>query len=273
MTTLKNKTIFITGGSRGIGEAIALRAARDGANIVIAAKTATPHQQLPGTIFSVADAIVKAGGQALPIATDIRDPEQIQNAIEQTISKFSGIDILINNAGAINLTPTLKTSVKRFDLMFDVNVRATFLCSQACIPYLKQAQNPHILNLSPPPSLDPKWFKNHVAYTLSKYGMSLCVLGLSEEFRKDGIAVNSLWPRTAIDTAALAMISGLVKRESCRKPAIVADAAHYILTRDSRQCTGNFFIDEAVLKDAGITDMDAYAVTPGEKLQTDLFLD
>ena len=270
---LAGKRIFITGGSRGIGLAIALRAARDGASVAIAAKTAEPHSSLPGTIFTAATEIEAAGGTALPIQCDIRDEAQIAAAIAQTAQAFGGIDILINNASAINLTKTEATPAKRFDLMFDVNVRGTFLTSQAAIPYLRESaaagRNPHILTLSPPLSMKPKWFKNHVAYTMAKYGMSMCVLGMSEEFRRDGIAVNALWPRTAIDTAALAMIPG-IDTSTCRTPEILSDSAHIILTRDSKECTGNFFVDDEVLASEGITDLDKYAVVPGT---TDFLLD
>jgi len=271
--TLFGKTLFITGGSRGIGKAIALRAAADGANVAIAAKTAEPHPKLPGTIHSAAAEIEAAGGRALPLQVDIRDEGQIQAAVERTVAAFGGIDILINNASAISLTGTLETPLKRFDLMMGVNTRGTFACSQACIPHLKKAANPHILNLSPPLNMDPRWFKHHVAYTMAKYGMSLCVLGMAEEFKADGIAVNALWPRTVILTAALAMLGGLTPPENCRKPEIMADAAHVILTRDSRGHTGNFYIDDEVLRQAGITDFEKYAVAPGKPLLPDLFLD
>ena len=270
--TLLGKTLFITGGSRGIGKAIALRAAFDGANVAIAAKTAEPHPKLPGTIHSAAAEIEAAGGRALPLQVDIRDENQIQAAVERTVATFGGIDILINNASAISLTGTLETPLKRFDLMMGVNTRGTFACSQACIPHLRKAANPHILNLSPPLNLDPRWFEHHVAYTMAKYGMSLCVLGMAEEFKADGIAVNALWPRTVILTAALAMLGGLTP-ENCRKPEIVADAAHVILTRDSRGHTGNFYIDDEVLREAGVTDFEQYAVAPGKPLLPDLFLD
>jgi citronellol/citronellal dehydrogenase len=272
---LSGKRIFITGGSRGIGLAIALRAARDGASVAIAAKTAEVNPKLPGTIYTAADEIRAAGGNALPIQCDIRDEGQIVQALEMATGEFGGIDILINNASAINLTRTEQTPAKRFDLMFDVNVRGTFLTSQASIPHLRksaeQGRNPHILNLSPPLSLKPKWFKNNLAYTMAKYGMSMCVLGMSEEFRRDGIAVNALWPRTAIDTAALAMIPG-VDLNTCRKPEILADAAYAILNRTD--CTGNFFIDDEVLASEGVTDLDKYSVVPGTKdFLTDFFLD
>lgn len=271
--SLKGKRIFITGGSRGIGLAIALRAARDGASIAIAAKTAEVNPKLPGTIFTAAEEIRAAGGVALPIQCDLRDEIQITEAVEKAVGEFGGIDILINNASAINLTRTEETPAKRFDLMFDVNVRGTFLTSQAAIPHLRQSaklgRNPHILMLSPPLSMKAKWFKNHVAYTMAKYGMSMCVLGMSEEFRPDGIGVNALWPRTAINTAALAMIPG-VDTAACRKPEILADSAYAILNRSSVQCTGNFFIDDEVLASEGITDLDQYSVAPGT---TDFLLD
>ncbi|MFL6235964.1 MAG: SDR family oxidoreductase [Thermoanaerobaculia bacterium] len=272
MADLKGKTLFITGASRGIGKAIALRAAADGANVAIAAKTAEPHPKLPGTIYSAAEEIEAAGGRALPLQVDIRDEDQVLAAVARTAETFGGIDILINNASAISLTPTLETPMKRFDLMWGVNARGTYLCSQACIPHLKKASNPHILTLSPPLNLDPRWFEHHVAYTIAKYGMSLCVLGMAEEFKKDGIAVNALWPRTVILTAALAMLGGLTPPEKCRKPEIVADAAHAILTRDSREQTGRFYIDEDVLREEGVTDFERYAVAPGKPLHPDLFL-
>jgi citronellol/citronellal dehydrogenase len=271
--SLKDKTIFISGGSRGIGLAIAVRAARDGANVAIAAKTTEPHPRLPGTIYSAAQEIESAGGRALPIAVDIRDENAVARAVQQTVEKFGSIDILINNASAISLTGTLETPMKRFDLMFGVDVRGTYVCSQACIPHLKQARNPHILTLSPPLNLNPRWFRNHVAYTMAKYGMSMCVLGMAEEFRGDGIAVNALWPRTVINTAAIALLPG-VDPKQCRTPEILADAACVILNRDSRAHTGNFYIDEEVLREAGITDLSKYAVAPGTtKFLPDLFLD
>jgi citronellol/citronellal dehydrogenase len=271
--SLAGKRIFITGGSRGIGLAIALRAAADGASIAIAAKTADANPKLPGTIFSAAKEIEAAGGTSLPIQCDIRDEAAIEAAVAKAAAQFGGLDILINNASAINLTPTEKTPAKRFDLMFDVNVRGTFLTSQAVIPYLRESakadRNPHILTLSPPLSMSPKWFKNHVAYTMSKYGMSMCVLGMSEEFKREGIAVNALWPRTAIDTAALQMIPG-VDTDFCRKPEILADTAHIILNRDAKTTTGNFFVDDEVLASEGITDLEKYSVKPGT---TDFLLD
>ena len=270
---LSGKKIFITGGSRGIGLAIALRAARDGASVAIAAKTSDPNPKLPGTIHSAAEEIRAAGGTALPIQCDLRDEAQIAAAISQAAETFGGIDILINNASAINLTPTEATPAKRFDLMFDVNVRGTFLTSQAAIPHLRASaeagRNPHILTLSPPLSMKAKWFQHHVAYTMAKYGMSMCVLGMSEEYRKTGIAVNALWPRTAIDTAALQMIPG-IDTATCRTPEILADAAYVILNRASKDCTGNFFVDDEVLASVGVTDLEKYSVVPGT---TDFLLD
>ena len=271
--SLAGKRIFITGGSRGIGLAIALRAAADGARIAIAAKPAEENPKLPGTIFSAAKEIEAAGGIALPIQCDIRDEAAIEAAVAKAATQFGGLDILINNASAINLTPTEKTPAKRFDLMFDVNVRGTFLTSQAAIPYLRESakagRNPHILTLSPPLSMSPKWFKNHVAYTMSKYGMSMCVLGMSEEFKREGIAVNALWPRTAIDTAALQMIPG-VDTDFCRNSEILSDTAYIILNRDAKTTTGNFFVDDEVLASEGITDLEKYSVKPGT---TDFLLD
>jgi citronellol/citronellal dehydrogenase len=272
MADLKGKTLFISGGSRGIGLAIALRAARDGANVVIAAKTTEPHPKLPGTIYTAAKEIEAAGGKALAVQTDIREEDQVLRAVEEAAERFGGIDILVNNASAISLTPTLETPMKRFDLMVGINLRGTFLCSRACLPYLKKAKNPHILTLSPPLNLNPQWFKPHVAYTIAKYGMSMCVLGMAEEFREAGVAVNALWPRTTIATAALQIIPG-AKPELGRTPEIMADAAHRVLTRDSRSLTGRFLIDEEVLHEAGIRDFEGYAVKPGEKLRIDLFLD
>jgi citronellol/citronellal dehydrogenase len=275
--SLKGRTLFISGGSRGIGLAIALRAARDGANVAIAAKTTEPHPKLPGTIHSAAAEIERAGGAALPIACDIRDEQQVAAAVGQAVQRFGGIDVLVNNASAISLTGTLETPMKRFDLMFGVNVRGTYLCSQACVPHLRESaragRNPHILTLSPPLNMKAKWFKNHVAYTMAKYGMSMCVLGMAEEFRADGIAVNALWPRTVINTAAIAMLPGVDTR-MCRTPEILADAAHVILNRDARRHTGHFYLDEEVLAAEGITDLGRYAVLPGNnKFLPDLFLD
>ncbi len=270
--SLVGKTLFITGGSRGIGKAIGLRAARDGANVVIAAKTDKPHPKLPGTIHSAAEEIRGAGGQALAIKMDIRDEHQVRAAITLAAETFGAIDALINNASAITLKGTLDLPMRRFDLMFAVNVRGTYTASQAALPYLMQAGNPHILNLAPPINLDPKWFKDHTAYTMSKYGMSMCVLGMAAEFAEAGVAVNALWPRTVIATAALAMLGGQVKPDNCRKPEIMADAAHVILCRDSREFTGQFVIDEEILAQTGNNDFDKYAVTPGKLPVTDLFL-
>jgi len=275
--SLRGKTIFISGASRGIGLEIAKRAARDGANVALIAKTDQPNPKLPGTIHTAAAEIEAAGGSALPIAGDIRDEAQVAAAAKRAAERFGGIDILVNNASAISLTGTLETPMKRFDLMFGVNVRGTYCCSQACLPYLRQAaaagRNPHILTLSPPLNMNPRWFRNHVAYTMAKYGMSMCVLGMAEEFRGDGIAVNALWPRTVINTAALAMIPG-VDPKLCRTPAILADAAYAIFNRDARRHTGNFYIDEEVLAAEGVKDLDRYAVVPGtKKFIPDLFLD
>lgn len=274
---LAGKRVFITGGSRGIGLAIAKKIAADGAFISIAAKTAEENPKLPGTTFTAAKEIEAAGGQALPIICDIRDESALAEAVSHAATQMGGIDILVNNASAINLTKTEATPAKRFDLMFDVNVRGTFLTSQAAIPHLRQSaqagRNPHILTMSPPLSLNPKWFKNHVAYTMSKYGMSMCVLGMAAEFKRDGIAVNALWPRTAIDTAALQMIPG-IDTNFCRKPEILADAAYIILNRDGKETSGNFFVDDEVLASEGITDLDKYAVVPGTKdFILDFFLD
>ena len=271
--SLAGKKIFVTGGSRGIGLAIAIRAAKDGAMIAIAAKTNEPNPKLPGTIHTAASEITAAGGKALAIQCDLRDENQISAAVDQAAKEFGGIDILINNASAINLTPTLQTPAKRFDLMFDVNVRGTFLTSQAVLPHLQESakagRNPHILTLSPPLSMKAKWFRNHVAYTMAKYGMSMCVLGMAEEFKREKIAVNALWPRTVIDTAALAMIPG-VDTAACRTPEILADAAYIILNRESASCSGNFFVDDEVLASEGITDLEKYSVVPGT---TDFLLD
>ena len=270
--SLRNKTIFITGASRGIGKAIALSAAADGANIVIAAKTDRKHPKLPGTIHDTAAEIEAAGGQALAIKLDIRDEQAVAEAMQQAAEHFGGIDALVNNASAIYLAGTADVPMKRFDLMFGVNVRGTFVCSQAALPYLKKADNPHILNLSPPLNMEPKWFGPHVAYTMAKYGMSQCVLGMAEEFKDDGIGVNALWPRTVIATAALAMLGDAVKPENCRTPEIMADAAHWILSQPAKTTTGNFFIDDEALAQAGVSDLDQYAVKPGAPLLPDLFL-
>jgi citronellol/citronellal dehydrogenase len=272
MPDLRGKTLFITGASRGIGKAIALRAAADGANLALVAKTVDPHPKLPGTLGEAAAEVEAAGGRALPLQADVRDEAQIARAVARAVEAFGGIDILVNNASAIFLAGTLDTPMKRFDLMFGVNVRATFACSQACLPHLRRAANPHILNLAPPLDLSPRWLAPHLAYTMSKYGMSLCVAGMAEEFRGDGVAVNALWPRTVIATAALAMLGGLIPIEQCRKPEIVADAARAILVRDSRRTTGYFFIDEQVLAEEGTTDLERYAVEPGTPLASDLFL-
>jgi citronellol/citronellal dehydrogenase len=274
MPDLSNKTLFITGASRGIGKAIALRAARDGANIAVVAKTDQPHATLPGTVHSAVEEIQAAGGAGLACVTDIRFEDQVQAAVDATVETFGGIDILVNNASAIQLTGTLETPIKRFDLMYSVNVRGTFVCSQACLPHLARAPNPHILNLAPPPVMRPEWFQNHVAYTMSKYGMSMCVLGMAEEFREQGIAANALWPKTTIATAAIRNLLGgdeAIKR--CRTPDIVADAAYWILTGDSRTRTGQFLVDEDVLREAGVTRFDQYAVCPDEWLQPDLFVE
>lgn len=273
LMSLQGKTVFITGASRGIGREIALRCARDGANVVVAAKTAEQHAKLAGTIHSVAQELERAGGCALPIQLDVRDDAAMKAAAERAAQAFGGIDILVNNASAISLTGTLQTPMKRFDLMFAVNVRGTYCASQVCLPHLKRAANPHILNLAPPLNMHPNWFKDHAAYTMAKYGMSMCTLGMAEEFRADGIAVNSLWPKTTIATAAIAFNFAEAVYRASRKPSIMADAAYAILIRDSRVCSGNFFIDEDVLRESGIMDFSAYAVTPGAELARDLFLD
>lgn len=271
--SLKDKTLFISGGSRGIGLAIALRAARDGANVTIAAKTAEPHPKLPGTIYTAVEEIEAAGGKGLPVLCDIREEAQVAAAVKQTVETFGGIDICINNASAINLTPTLQTDMKRYDLMNQINARGTFLVSKLCIPYLQLAQNPHILNLSPPLDMKAKWFKGHVAYTMAKFGMSMCTLGMSAEFEKDGIAVNSLWPLTAIDTAAVRnLLGGATVAEQSRLPEILADAAYAIFNRPSRECSGNFFIDEEVLREEGVTDFSVYSPTATGPLAGDFFV-
>jgi citronellol/citronellal dehydrogenase len=271
MSNLAGKTLFITGASRGIGLAIALRAARDGANVVIAAKSGVPNPKLPGTIHTAAAEVEAAGGKALALKVDIREEEQVRDAVERAVERFGGIDIVVNNASAIWLAGTEQTPMKRFDLMHQVNTRGTFMVTQACLPHLKKASNPHVLMLSPPPDLDPKWFAPHTAYTIAKYGMSLCVLGMSAEFAPLGIAVNALWPRTVIATAAIAMIDG-VKPEQCRRPEIVADAAHALLIRPATACTGRFAIDEDILREAGVHDFDTYAYRVGAPLLPDLFL-
>ena len=271
--SLKGKTLFITGGSRGIGEAIALRAAADGANIVIAAKTAEPHPRLPGTIYTAAEAVEAAGGQALPLVVDIRHEEVVQAAVDKAVEHFGGIDIVVNNASAIFLADTLNTPMKRYDLMHQVNVRGTFLTSKLCLPHLLKADNPHILNLSPPLNFEERWFAPHLAYSMAKYGMSLCVLGMAGEFRDRGVGVNALWPRTTIATAAIAnLLGGPEMMSTSRKPSIMADAAHAILTRPGSSCSGNFFIDDDVLAEEGVTDLEGYAVSPGTPLTPDFFV-
>jgi citronellol/citronellal dehydrogenase len=274
MTNLAGKTLFITGASRGIGKAIALRAAKDGANIVIAAKTSELHPKLEGTIYTAAKEIEQAGGKALPLVVDIRNEEQIHAAVAKAVETFGGIDILINNASAIQLTGTLETPMKRFDLMHQVNSRGTFACSQACLPHLLKAQNPHILNISPPLNMNPKWFQGHVAYTMAKYGMSMCVLGMAAEFARKSVAVNALWPRTSIATAAVNnLLGGEQMMKQSRTVEIMSDAAHVVLTRPSRECTGNFFIDEALLRSTGVEDFRKYAVDPSVEPLQDFFLD
>jgi len=274
MSDLKDRTLFVSGGSRGIGLAIAKRAAQDGANIIIAAKTAEPHPKLRGTIYTAAEEIEAAGGRALPVVCDIRSEEQVAAAVEQGADHFGGIDICINNASAIALTPTLQTPMKRFDLMHQVNTRGTFLVSKTCIPFLMKSGNPHILNLSAPLNMEEKWFAPHVAYTMAKFGMSMCVLGMAGEFREQGIAVNALWPRTTIATAAVQNLLGgdeLTRRS--RKPEIMGDAAHVILTKPSREFTGNFCIDDEVLESAGVSDLSVYAVDPSAELAPDFFVE
>jgi citronellol/citronellal dehydrogenase len=273
MPSLQNRTVFVTGASRGIGKAIGLAAAREGANVVVAAKTDEANPKLEGTIHTAAQEIEAAGGHALAVRCDVRDDAQIAAAVEAAVARFGGIDVLVNNASAIFLAGTVETPMKRFDLMHQVNTRGTFACSQACIPHLARSENPHILVLSPPPSLAPRWFAPHLAYSLAKYGMSLCVLGLAEELRDRGIAVNALWPRTVIATAALNLLGGDALARHGRTPAIVADAAVAILRRDARACTGRFFVDDEVLREEGITDLARYAVEPGAELAPDLFLE
>jgi citronellol/citronellal dehydrogenase len=273
MASLQGKTIFITGASRGIGKAIGLRAARDGANIVVAAKTTEPHPKLDGTVYTAVKELEAAGGKALACITDIRFEEQVQAAVDKAVQTFGGIDILVNNASAINISGTLDTPMKRYDLMHGINTRGTFLTSKLCLPHLLKAANPHILNISPPLNMQPHWFADHVAYTMAKFGMSMCVLGMAEEFKEKGVAVNALWPRTVIATAAVQNLLGgneVIRR--CRKPEIMADAAHAILTRSSREFTGNFAIDEDILRSAGVTNFDPYAVEPGQELQVDIFV-
>ena len=272
MSDLKGKTLFITGATRGIGHAIGRRAAAHGANIVIAAKTVKPHPTLSGTIHTAADDMDKAGGTGLAVEMDVRDANQILHAMEQAVDSFGGVDVLVNNASAISLTDTPATPMKRYDLMHQVNARGTFAATQAALPYLKKSDNPHVLTLAPPLNMSPRWFKNHTAYTMAKYGMSMCVIGHSAEFKQYGIAVNGLWPKTLISTAALQMLPG-VDPQTGRKPDIMADAAYAILSKDSRTCTGNFFIDAEVLSAEGVTDFEAYRVAPGRSLTPDLFLD
>lgn len=272
-TSLKDKVVFITGASRGIGREIALRCAQEGANIVIAAKTAEPHPHLEGTIYTVAEEVKRAGGNALPLIADVRDEALMTEAVEKAVATFGGIDILINNASAINLSSTLDIPMKRFDLIFSVNVRATFMCSKLCIPHLEQSENPHILNLSPPLNMHAAWFKEHLAYTMSKYGMSMCTLGMAEEFKEAGIAVNSLWPKTIIATAAISVNFPKELYNASRKPSIVADAAYEILTSPSRDVTGHFFIDEALLRERGIQDFSHYALHPNTPLYPDLYIE
>src|SRR5689334_23422633 len=264
--SLRGKTLFITGASRGIGLAIGLRAARDGANVAIIAKTAEPHPKLPGTVFTAAKEIDDAGGKGLPLVTDIRSEDQIAAAVAKTVETFGGIDILVNNASAIHLTGTEQTPMKRYDLMHGINTRGTFVCSQACLPHLKKAANPHVLNISPPLNMETRWFAPHVAYTMAKFGMSMCVLGMAGEYKSAGIAFNALWPRTTIATAAIKnLLGGDQMMRASRKPDIMADAAYIIFNRPSRDCTGNFFIDDEVLKSAGKTDLSEYAVDPSQQ--------
>lgn len=273
MSSLQGKTLFITGASRGIGLAIGLRAARDGANVVIAAKTAEPHPKLPGTIYTAAAEIEAAGGKALPLVVDVREEAQVEAAIARAVETFGGIDVLVNNASAIHLTGTEHTPMKRYDLMHQINTRGTFLCSQKAIPHLRKASNPHILNLSPPLNMEARWFAPHVAYTMAKFGMSMCVLGMADELRGDGIAVNALWPRTVIATAAVQnLLGGDATMQASRKPEIMGDAAHAILTSPSRELTGRFLIDEDLLRERGVTDFESYAMTPGAELLPDYFI-
>lgn len=271
--SFQNKTVLITGGTRGIGKAIALRLAKEGANIVIAAKSVEENAKLGGTIFTAAAEVEAAGGKALAVQCDIRFEDQVQNVIDKTISTFGGLDILINNASAISLTGTEQTEPKRFDLMHDINVRGTFFVTKACIPHLKKSENPHILTLSPPVNMDPKWFDKHVAYTITKFSMSMMTIGWAKELKKDRIAANALWPRTTIDTAAVRnLLGGQVLANMSRTVDILADAAYYILRQPSGECTGNLFIDEQVLAKEGITDLEKYSVVPGAQLYTDLFV-
>ena len=273
MAALDGKVAFITGASRGIGLAIGLRVARDGANVVIAAKTAEPHKHLPGTIYTAAEEIEKAGGKALPLVVDVREEASVMSAVEQAVERFGGIDICVNNASAIQLTGTLQTEMKRYDLMNGVNARGTYLTSKACIPHLKRAANPHVLAISPPLDMNPRWFKGHVAYSIAKYGMSMCMLGMAEEFREEGIAFNALWPRTGIATAAIQFaLAGEEGMKSCRKPEIMADAAYAIFNKPSREFTGNFLIDDTFLYGEGVRDFEHYRVDPSRPLMPDFFV-
>ncbi len=271
--SLRGKTLFITGASRGIGLAIGLKAARDGANIVVAAKTAEPHKKLPGTIYSAAEEIEKAGGQALPIVVDVREPDSVKAAVDAAVERFGGIDICVNNASAIQLTGTLATDYRRYDLMHHVNTRGTFVTTRTCLPHLLKSENPHVLMLSPPLDMSPRWFAGHVAYTMAKYGMSMCVLGMAEEFRDQGVAFNALWPRTGVATAAIEFaLAGEEGMRHCRTPDVIADAAYAIFNKPSRQCTGNFFIDDVLLYAEGERDFDKYRVDPTKDLMPDFFV-
>ncbi len=271
--TLKNKTLFITGASRGIGLAIALRAAKDGANVAVAAKSAEPHKHLPGTIYTAAEEIEAAGGKALPLVCDIRYEEQVQAAVDETVKKFGGIDICVNNASAISLTGTEATEMKRWDLMHSINARGTFLVSKTCIPHLKKSDNPHVMMLSPPLDMSPKWFAGHTAYTMAKYGMSMCVLGMAAEFKNAGIAFNALWPRTAIATAAVKFaLGGDAMMQASRTVDILSDAAHMIFSKPAKEFTGNFIIDDTFLYENGVTDFEKYRVDPSKKLAPDFFV-
>src|SRR5215510_1082547 len=271
--SLRGKTLFITGASRGIGLAIGLRAARDGANVVIAAKTAEPHKKLPGTIYTAAEEVEKAGGKALPVVVDVREPDSVKAAVDAAVERFGGIDICVNNASAIQLTGTLATDIRRYDLMHQVNARGTFVVSRACLPHLLKAENPHVLMLSPPLDMSPRWFGNHVAYTMAKYGMSMCVLGMAEEFKDQGVAFNALWPRTGIATAAIEFaLAGEEGMRHCRTPDIMADAAYAIFNAPARECTGHFFIDDVLLYEAGERNFDKYRVDPSKALMPDFFV-
>jgi citronellol/citronellal dehydrogenase len=271
--SLRGKTLFITGASRGIGLAIGLRAAREGANIVIAAKTAEPHKKLPGTIYTAAEDVERAGGKALPLVVDVREPDSVKAAVDAAVERFGGIDICVNNASAIQLTGTLATDIRRYDLMHQVNARGTFVVSRACLPHLLKAENPHVLMLSPPLDMSPRWFASHVAYTMAKYGMSMCVLGMAEEFKNQGVAFNALWPRTGIATAAIEFaLAGEEGMRHCRTPEIMADAAYAIFSKPARTCTGNFFIDDVLLYGEGERDFDKYRVDPSRPLMPDFFV-